>query len=67
MHDLIHLDVQNNSIKDLKALTLDEGFKNLQYINLSGNKIIELGSIKSPNLKYLNLSENKIEKVTRLS
>jgi hypothetical protein len=34
MSDLIHLDLSNNAIKDLKALTGEECFKNLQYLNL---------------------------------
>ena len=29
MQDLIHLDLSNNAIKDLKALTGEECFKNL--------------------------------------
>lgn len=44
-------------------MTGEECFKNLQYLNLSNNKISELGPVKAPNLKYLNLNENKIEKV----
>ncbi len=63
VHDLIHLDLQNNSIKDIKALGLEDAFKNLQHLNLQSNKIFDLGPIKAPNLKYLNLNENKIEKV----
>lgn len=63
MNDLIHLDLQNNHIKDMKAFALEEGFKNIQYINLSNNKISELGVIRPPNLRYLNLNENRVEKV----
>ena len=63
MNDLMHLDLSNNLIKDMKGLLNEESFKNLQHLNLANNKITELGAIKAFNLKYLNLSENRVEKV----
>ena len=63
MGDIIRLELDNNMIKDLKGLLNEESFKNLQYLNLSNNKVTELGAIKAFNLKYLNLSENRVEKV----
>jgi len=59
---LLDLSLENNNIKDIKPLANEEGFRNLKFLRLSGNKIIELSQIKCPNLIFLDLNDNKIEK-----
>jgi len=60
--NLIDLNLKKNSIKDLKALANEEYFPYLQTLNLSENKVADIGPIKCPRLVELNLSENRIDK-----
>lgn len=46
MQFLIRLNLENNSIKDLKSLGNEEAFKSLRYLNLASNKLVELTPIK---------------------
>ena len=59
---LLRLNLESNSVKDLKALNNEENFKNLRVLNLSKNKIADMGAIKVSSLQQLNLNDNKIEK-----
>lgn len=59
---LIELSLENNNIKDIKPLANEEGWKNLQFLKLAGNKVTELSQIKCPNLILLDLNDNKIER-----
>lgn len=59
---LIRINLESNSIKDLKPLANEESFKSLKYLNLAKNKITELSPIKVGALIFLNLTENKVEK-----
>jgi Leucine-rich repeat (LRR) protein len=61
--NLLNLTIKRNNVKDLKALGNEELFKNLQTLDLQGNKITELTSIKAPKLMKLNLNENKLDKI----
>lgn len=67
--NLVSLNLSKNNITTLKALNIKEPtedepeqFKCLQVLNLSENKIGELGPIKVASLRSLNLRENRIEK-----
>ena len=62
MQSLVKLNLENNLIKDMKALSNDEAFPKLQILNLGKNKINELVSIKCGRLVSLELSHNLIEK-----
>ena len=63
MQSLLHLNLENNSIKDMKPLSVEEAFPKLQTLNLSKNKIIELLPVKCPKLLSLNLNNNSIDKI----
>jgi Leucine-rich repeat (LRR) protein len=65
--------MEGNSVKDLKPFANEENFKSLrvfrditynkfQFMNLSKNKIVDLGPIKIASLVSLNLNDNRIEK-----
>lgn len=62
MQSLVQLNLESNSIKDIKALSNEEAFPKLQILKLSKNKINELVSIKCSRLLSLDLSHNLIEK-----
>jgi Leucine-rich repeat (LRR) protein len=70
---LIKLNLEANSVKDIKPLANEEAFRNLKvrakfqlnvhkYLNLSHNKIVEFSAIKVAALQELNLNDNRIEK-----
>ncbi len=63
MQSLLHLNLENNSIKDMKPLSNEEAFLKLQTLNMSKNKITELLPIKCPKLTLLNLNSNAIDKI----
>lgn len=60
--NLLVVNLRKNNIKDLKGMLVEENFPKLQKIDLSMNKIVELGPIKCPRLVELDLSDNRIEK-----
>mmetsp|Transcript_38346 Transcript_38346/g.44670 ORF Transcript_38346/g.44670 Transcript_38346/m.44670 type:complete len:336 (+) Transcript_38346:43-1050(+) len=59
---LITLNMSKCNVRDIKGLAAEEGFRNLQHLNLSDNKIVELSPIKAPKLITINLTDNRIEK-----
>lgn len=68
--NLLTLNAKRNNISSLKSFNREpaegeevEYWKSLQWIDLSGNKISELGPIKAPNLLHLDLSQNDIKKL----
>jgi protein phosphatase 1 regulatory subunit 7 len=60
---LVWLNASKNQISNIDIFD-EEHLEQLQILNLSGNKIKELRSIKVPALRRLNLSENEIAEVT---
>ena len=59
---------QINSITHFNKESEDESsvrWKNLMYLDLSGNKINELPAIKAPKLKTLNLRANEIKRIDK--
>lgn len=63
MHNLIHLDLSKNKVKNITIFTSEECFLNLKYLDLSSNKFTEFAAFKCPKLEYLDISYNKLEKV----
>ena len=61
--NLVSLNAEKNNVKDFKALNVEEGWKTLRILNLSYNKIGELGPVNVPNLMEFSLIENKVEKI----
>ena len=59
---LEHLVWLNSSKNQINCLNVFQGssFEQLQVLNLSGNKLKVLDTVKLPNLRRLNLSENEI-------
>ncbi len=59
---ITNLSLRDNKIKDISGLIM---YKNLKYLDLSGNKIKSIpGTISSlSKLKYLDLSGNKIKEI----
>jgi Leucine-rich repeat (LRR) protein len=61
---LTTLIADHNNVKDFKAFNVEDGWKGLRVLNLSFNKIADLGSLAAlAQLNELYLTENKIEKV----
>lgn len=57
-HNLLELRLARNLIEDIKPIS---GLKNLQSLDLSGNKITNLDPLeKLVNLQYLELSDNQV-------
>jgi Leucine-rich repeat (LRR) protein len=63
LHNLIHLDLSKNKIKNVSIFTSEESFLQLKYLDLSNNKFPDLAAFKCPKLEYLDLSFNKLEKI----
>ena len=60
---LLWINASKNQVSSL-ATFAQEGLEQLQFLNLSGNKIKTLTNIVLPALRRLNLSENEISEVT---
>ena len=63
LNNLIHLDLNNNKVKNITIFTSDECLLNLKYLDLANNKFTEFPAFKMPKLEYLDVSYNKLEKV----
>ena len=63
LHNLQHIDLSKNKIKNITIFTQDEVMLNLKYLDLSSNKFSEFPALKCPKLEYLDISDNKLEKV----
>jgi Leucine-rich repeat (LRR) protein len=63
LHNLVHLDLSKNKIKNVSIFTSEECMLNLKYLDLSGNKFTDFAAFKCPKLEYLDISFNKLEKV----
>ena len=59
---LLWINASKNQVPSLTTFA-QEGLEQLQFLNLSGNKIKILTNIALPALKRLNLSENEISEV----
>lgn len=60
---LVHLNLNNNAIKNLNAFTVEESFPRLKKLELMENKITELVPLTAPKLEFLDISNNNIDKV----
>jgi len=56
---LLWINASKNQVSSLDTFS-QEGLEQLQFLNLSGNKIKALTHIALPALRRLNLSENEI-------
>lgn len=65
LHGLIKLRAANNNIEDISIL---EGFKNIEHLDLGNNRMInDISSIKGLNkLVYLDIHSNKIKDISPL-
>lgn len=68
--NLITVNAKRNMISSTKAFNKEpvdgeevEYWKSLQSLDMSGNKISELGPMRCPNLLHLDLSQNDIKKL----
>ena len=61
--NLLWINASKNQVNSL-AVFNQESLEQLQFLNLSGNKIKALTQITLPSLRRLNLSENEITEVT---
>lgn len=57
------LNASKNLIASTSFFDDPNSYRKLQVLNLSGNKIKELGQIDAPELFRLNLNENEIERI----
>jgi Leucine-rich repeat (LRR) protein len=60
--NLVHLNLNNNKIKNLTAFITEEGFPKLQKLELANNSISELVPLTASKIEYLDLSNNGLEK-----
>ena len=63
LHNIQHLNLAKNKVKNVSAFCMEECFVNLRYLNLSSNKFTELPNFTLPKLEFLDISSNKLEKV----
>lgn len=63
LHNLVHLDLSKNKIKNVSIFTGEDCFLQLKYLDLSSNKFGDFAAFKCPKLEYLDISFNKLEKV----
>jgi hypothetical protein len=63
LQNIIRLDLARNKIKNVAAFCTDEYFKNLKWLDLQNNKIVEMPNLVCPQLEYLDISYNKLEKI----
>lgn len=63
LHNLQHIDLSKNKVKNISIFTQDEVLLNLKYLDISSNKFSEFPALKCPKLEYLDVSDNKLEKV----
>jgi len=64
LHNLIHLDLSNNKVKNISIFCAEESLTKLKYLDLSNNKFTEFGTFTLPNLEYLDVSKNKLDKIS---
>ena len=58
--ELLSLNASKNQIAGLEVFQNSGVLKNLQFLNLSGNKIAKFTEVALPALRRLNLNENEI-------
>jgi Leucine-rich repeat (LRR) protein len=63
LHNLIHIDLSKNKVKNVSIFTNEESFPQLKYLDLSSNKFPDFAAFKCPKLEYLDISNNKLEKI----
>lgn len=61
--NLLWINASKNQVNSLVVFN-QESLEQLQFLNISGNKIKALTPITLPSLRRLNLSENEISEVT---
>lgn len=61
--ELLTLNASKNQIANLEVFQNPAVLKNLQFLNLSGNKITKFTQVALPALRRLNLNENEISTI----
>ncbi|CAL6052291.1 leucine-rich_repeat domain-containing protein [Hexamita inflata] len=68
MQQLLHLDLQNNSLKSIQQINQLKNQVNLTYLDLSGNQIVDISQLRFlSKLFELYLEKNEIADITALN